>query len=239
MLWAGADHVDAYVGTKLVAICKPREQLVVWSADASCGASELIHRWGQDQQRPLKIRIWLSGGLCRPFLLPPIARSSADELRKIAASLIPAQIGWSEPALVRVDMPSVRGDSTVGVAVKNRTIEELTRALGAGRHRPVSIQPWWGRVLRAALAIRPDADCLVVQDCDSVCLIAGERRSIRTASVVTPIADHTAAEAAIARLRFSQEITSKPMYARLALGVSESADGDSARPFGSLVEWIE
>jgi hypothetical protein len=157
-------------------------------------------------------------------MLPRIETSNAHEMQKIAVSLVPAQIGWSEPVVVRVD--TARGEGhAVAVAVKARTLDELRHVLGE-RCRIISIQPWWSQVLRVSLKEKPHAECLAVQDCDSVCVIAGEGRTIQSASVTSPIDDRTAAEAAIARLRFAQGIASQPVHARLNL------DG------GELLEWV-
>jgi hypothetical protein len=227
-----------YLGTRVVAACTAGGPVAASRIDGVAAAMDFLQRWSQEQPRPPKLRIWLSGGLCRPFMLPRIAGSSAAELEKIAVSLVPEQIGWFEPVTVRVDMQRNSGQA-VAVAVKSRTLDELRQALGTPRREPVSIQPWWAEVLRISTAKHPHAQCLAVQDCDSVCVIAGEGPFTRSASVVTPIEDRTAAEAAIARLRFTQGISSPPLLARLNIEGQTDGAAAAGRAFDRLLEWCE
>jgi hypothetical protein len=239
VLWDGSKLVvDLYLGTCTVAACKGSERLFVQGVAGREQALDELGRFLRDAPPRSRFRVWLSAGLCRPLVLPPVKRASAKELETIATTLAPSRLGWSEPLAVRVD--TARGVGSVAVVMQQRTLDDLLSVFDKARLRAASIQPWWAAALQEALRREGEAACVVVQDCDSICLLAGSGRVLDSAAVVSPTTDTAAAEAAVARLRFNMGIAAPTLIARLRIAADEPMTGDAGREaLANYVEWSE
>ena len=155
------------------------------------------------------VRLWLSGGLCRPCLLePPMGLAGEAEFERVAVAMAPARTGltgpcrvWFEPALATTTS-TLPGPRLV-VAVSQVVLDQCLAVLRGARLRPVSVKPWWAGVLNAALstvAMTPAAaakvEMLGVRDCDSLTVLAGAADSFEHASSLSPLVDEASAEAA-------------------------------------------
>jgi hypothetical protein len=237
VLWDGSNDVDLYLGTCMVAACKGRERLFVSNVNGREQALDALGSWLQGRQLKAKTRVWLSGSLCRPLVLPPVARASVKELEAIAVSLVPAQLGWPSAVAVRVDV--ARDGGAIAVVTQQGSLDGLERVLGQAGVRPASIQPWWAAMLREALGRDREVECVAVQDCDSICLLAGAGRSLESAAIISPTTDVVAAESAVARLRFNLGITAPVLTARLRVAADGPIHDARHRAFGNWVEWSQ
>jgi len=148
-----------------------------------------------------KLRVWLSGGLSRPFLLTAPPRVSETKLRRIAAGLACEQTGLEGECRLWME-DGGRAGARLVVAVPSPVLQALSARLeGPKRARThlLSIRPWWVDVLRVALHGNDGLRALAVQDCDSLTLLAGSGRQFDAAQTLTPLFDLQTAEAALAR----------------------------------------
>lgn len=208
MWWAGSEVLDVYLGTRALLIVSGKEALLCRPvAGFDEGISELSS-WLRSRSRRVRVRLWLSGGLCRPFVLAlPEGISDEQELRKIAAVGVAELTGLNPPCRVWLD--SARGEgAAIAVAVQEETlqrIEEL-RLSQAGKGLGVlSIRPWWAEFLRASLALKPDTDAVAVGDCDSLTILAGRGKHFDVASTLPSVMGRDATAAALARVMLRSE----------------------------------
>ena len=210
MLWAGAKPIDVYLGTRGFAVCAGAE--IVVSRHTSSfdeGLAGLGAYLSEAGARP-RIRMWLSGGLCRPFVLSPIQGVKTEsELMQVATGLAPEWTGLVPPCTVWLDRAALN-TPRVGVAVESARLDRVLtavhtkpRALG----KLISIRPWWSDVLRSALAIRPEAVVVAIQDCDSLTVVLGSSKAISVARTLSPVMDRNAADGGLARTLLSSDIS--------------------------------
>lgn len=223
MWWVGSRTLDIYVGLYAVGIGRG-PQTLKWAAvdgleAALSVASELVCAQG----RRHRLRLWLGGSLCQPFMLPAVAGvRPGSERARLAAALAAQETTLGERCRVWIDGQS-SGSGSLAVAVGETLPEALGRTL-ASAGRVVSIRPWWGDVLRAALASEgAGVVALGVQDCGALTLLAGGRAGFERASVVTPVRSIETSRAAWSRAQVSFAVD--PLlarHARLAIeGTSE------------------
>lgn len=201
MWWAGSRRrafTDVFLGGRLGAVLHPVHGLRHGRAADEQGARELVLGWlGADRNQ--RLRVWLGGALCQPFLLPRIAGvADRDELRLAAAAMAPRQTTLAEPCTLWIDAQAQEGPS-VAAAVATATLQALQTSVASAGHL-VSIRPWWGEALRWALAVQgPGLQTLGVDDGESLTLLSGPPGAFDAVSCVVPLADAGAAQAAWAR----------------------------------------
>jgi len=233
--WAGSRPVDVYLGTRAVVVCRGAEVSVKASVagfDAAMEAASVHLRQDRSRQR---LRVWLSGGLCQPFMVPLIAGvESRVEIQKIAATVAPVRTGLGDDCQVWADSrKSAMG--TLAVAMQKSRVARVLEQF-AQHGRVVSLRPWWAEVLRARLAMPQPPGAVGVQDCDSLTVLAGVAGGFDAASVITPLFDQQSADAAWARALLSgdaQPLTS--WHARLVIEDRAATSFDGCT-FGSLVD---
>lgn len=246
MSWAGSEMirrpaVDVYVGTRAVVVSERGEPRVVCDAVDFADAVALLQTCLAKTSPRRRLRLWLSGGLCRPFLLPGVAGvRGSSEMRNIAAALAPRQTGLEGECVAWVD--SGNSPRRIAVAVQRRCLDELHQAVAnaAARHRIISIRPWWA-ALHGAVVRRDEQTVVVaVQDCDSLTVLAGQA-GFTIANTVTPIVDREAADAALARMLLSaDEVSQGPrVHARLIPRLDPPAMQNRTFVFEPCVEWIQ
>jgi len=192
-----------------------------------------------------KLRIWLSGGLCRPFIVPAVPGIRGTvEWQRTAAALAPQRTGLAGPCRVWVD--AVKGDAPrVAVVMQESWFEQLMAFVEANRtrgHSLASIRPWWADVLRAAHARDPQLRAMATQDCDSLTVLVSappNEGGFSLASTLTPVTDRDAAESALARLLLSADVdAAQSLTARLIQQPQEPADAAKAGlAMSALTEW--
>lgn len=205
MWWVG-DRLEVYIGTRRAAVC--RGDRVLHDAQVSALAQALgsMAAWLRSQRRPPRLRVWLSGSLCRPFLLPGLsALGSPDERDRAAQALAGRALDGAAPRFWLA--ATRRGDlSSLGAAAPEAALLEIeATVLPLCRGRPV-IGPWWAEGSR--LLASPGAErgaAVVVRDCDSLTLLSAQGRSYDTVRTVAS-ADDRVLEASLQRWRLSGDL---------------------------------
>lgn len=232
-MWSvGSKVVDVYLGTRAVAVCRGEQQLLAQAADGVDTAIEALQAWLAHAPTRQKLCVWLSGGVCRPFLVPAVpGLKSRAELERVAQSMATAATGLHGECQVWLE-PGSLGEARVAVALPKATLERLLGAIepAEGRaHRLLSLRPWWGELLRATLRQTPSARVVAAQDCDALTMIVGRDGGFEFVSCLSPVTDRATAEAALARQLLLVDIGDET--ARLAqLSALGSPEADQAEP---------
>lgn len=225
MWWAGSrprgaglsGGLDVYMGTRAFAVCRGDEKLVFEPVQGVDEGLAALQAWLEANPSKLALRFWLSGGLCRPFQLPPIPGVKGEaELQRIALSMASQHSGLAGECRLWLDRGGA-GSSRVCVVVQAETVDRLLETARANNRKVQSIRPWWGEVLRHSLEQNPPPRAVATQDCDSLTVLSGAEGNFEVMTTMTPVIDRSAADAALARILMSTGLAGNgPMLARLA-----------------------
>ena len=200
MWWAGSKAHDVYLGTRAFAVCQGSERLQVQAVEGFEGAIAALGEWLKTLRGRPRLRIWLSGGICRPFILPQLPGiKSRVELLRATSALAPQRTGLSGECRVWVD----RNSAHMAAAVQQGRLDELFEATGSAQIK--SIRPWWAELLRVVLQNEPQVPVIAAHDCDSLTLLAGRDGRFDIANTLSPVRDRETADAALARMLLSVE----------------------------------
>lgn len=260
--WACAERFDLYLGLRLVAACKG--EVVVAAVDPSTegrmspssdSATSPAHVGAQpliDSEyvstlaafarvaaglpvRP-RLHVWLSGELCRPFLVPSTLdlNSPAEEeavVRRLAARAMqherPLRIWLSHGPRAMKRRPGGRAAMVIGAAVEERLLRDISSALGPRRARIIA--PWWAAAAdmltrpreREAAGLQSSAtqgrnNYLAARDSDGVTVLAMQSDSILKATTLSACYDAPSSRAALARYALGQEdFEQEPLWVEL------------------------
>lgn len=244
MSWAGSEIVDVYLGTTGLAVDGAHAGRAWLRPAASWGeALAEFEQWARSHPAARRVRLWLAGELCRPFLVPALAGVKRQEEReRIAASLAPAATGLAGACRVWVDASGV-SQAAVAAALELAVWEALDAALRTARLRPVSVRPWWSEALRICLARKPDALALACHDGSALTLLGGTGADFSVARTFHPVADVESARAALLRAALSAQIEDarggRVTLAPFEPGSGEAAGADAASPsrFAPWTRW--
>jgi hypothetical protein len=213
VLWAGSKPHDVYLGTRAVAVSRGTTVGLLKSVEGLEGALTLAENHLRQLPGRPKLRLWLSGGLCRPFVMPAVAAiGDINEAMKVASKLCAEKTGLIGECTVWLEAAK-RDQSRIVVALETSTLLEIQKRLGACG-RVVSVRPWWAEVLRLTSRGAEPVTALGVQDCDSLTVLVGASEKVTQASTSSPVMDVAAAQAAFARALMSAG--TEPIEALLA-----------------------
>lgn len=231
-MWlAGAKVHDLYLGTRLVALCQG-QRLVARQPVANAEAGlVLATEWLGASGYRSKLRIWLSGALCRPFIVESIAgQRGAGEIDRIIQVQAQRALGRQEACRVWQERAARQGQR-ISIAVGEHWLGKIEQTMRGLRLPVKSIAPWWAEVLRAhsidgranASTSKPNGiQVLAVHDCDSLTILAGSGQGFALVRTVAPIGDATSARSALSRSLLSHDLPgASPVWATLM------PDGDS------------
>ena len=171
-----------------------------------------------------RARLWLSGALCRPFLLP--------DLRSFKS---PAEVDAAADALGRaaLDVASVRcwlqpvrrgADACLGVAVAENVATLAEQTLAEHVKGRLRLSPWWADATR--LVVGADA-YLAIDDGDSLTILQMQHGQIIRARTAAPLGAD-GAQATLMRWRAAGELP-RDGVTQLRLQESTSAAGLGGR----------
>ena len=225
------EPVDVYLGTRCVAACRGSDVLHVAQPGSAEACRAELRRWAAHGRPPgVRWRIWLSGGLCQPWLVPVAhgVGSVAERAQVARASL--AGLGLARDARLWLERAPL-DQAAVAVALDPATADfadAWSRERGA---RLVSLRPWWAEALGQGLrrAARPDA--VAVVDCDSVTWLATDGAGFSHAKAFTPLTEPTAIAQTIARQKLVLA-AERPVVSTWTLRLEAGAPRAGALPAG-------
>ena len=232
MWWVGSRPRDLYLGTGAVHIGDGRDVVLSGRVDGwEEGLAAALDFLSATPDRR-RVRVWLSGRLCRPCLLPAIrALSDNEEKMKVAAALAGESTGMGGEVHVWMEA-SGRARTPLVVAADKHVLARLGEdALG----RPMaSIRPWWSEVLNYSLTQPNIPMAVAVRDCDSLTVLAGRESDFLFASTYFPPSGRDAAESAFVRAMLSADVPPGP---RRIWGLSSAAvEAPADCALGALME---
>lgn len=205
MWWAGSSVVDAYLGTQAIVMARGRTVLATAVVAGLEDGLARLQAALTDCRARTTLRLWLSGGLCQPFL-PPLAAGLATpaELLRLAQAMAADGTSLGGNCQVWVDDRHGTGRA-LAVAVQQRTLALIFERLGSiARIR--SIRPWWAEALRVRLLDSEPTDLVGVRDCDSLTVLGGVESDFSVAFTMAPVLDDATADAAWQRAEFGREV---------------------------------
>jgi len=216
------EPVDVYLGTRGVAVCRGSDVLHVAQPGSAEACRAELRRWAAHGRPPgLRWRVWLSGGLCQPWLVSVAQGVSSVAERALVARASLAGLGLAPDARLWIE-PATLDQSAVAVALDPATAnfaDAWPRESGA---RLVSLRPWWAEALGHGLrrAARPDA--VAVVDCDSVTWLAADGAGFSQAKAFTPLTEPAAIAQTIARQKLGMA-AERPVVSTWTLRLDASA----------------
>lgn len=142
--------------------------------------------WPRQGVRRTPVQVWVSGELARPFLCGPVTGlKGADEIRSFAQSRVADATGWNQACEVHLE-GDVRKGVVLAIAMPVAVLAQIESLIGRAKLRLVSLRPWWAAVLDQALATQPGLELLVVEEPESLTLLAGKAGIWSMAEVFSP-----------------------------------------------------
>ena len=150
--------------------------------------------------RRCSVRVWLSGSLARPFILPAVAGlSKFADAKVVAAARASEETGLDGPCRVSIDAWHP-GAPAICVAVEEALLAEIEASEDTRRVRVTSIRPWWSAVLCDPAAGARTLSILTVDDGESLVALAGSGDRMEVASSYVPALDEAQRKALCQRM---------------------------------------
>lgn len=241
-MWSvGSEPVHAYLGTRRVMV-SGAAGMQSQAVNGLAEALDALRTQMQDLGKRSRLRLWLSGGLCRPFILDALpGLVSRDEVHRVAAATAAQRTGLAAPCRLWIEPRPGMGDRVV-VAMSEQVYGQLNDIFREAGHAALSVRPWWAELLPGAVAKTADAaTCLAVRDCDSVTLLFGVGAEVALASTYAPVADDGSAKAIVARTLVSSGLADAQVRFVRLVNSPQREDGEAAAVAGAWApdRWAE
>lgn len=236
MSWAGSDPLDLYLGTRAVMLARGASAEAAHATEGWPASQQCLARVVEALPRQVTVRVWLSGALCRPFVMPaPAGLKTEDERRRAMEAFAQRACGFDGP--VRVQWQEARKDRPIiGMAMDAAMLAHIKA--GLARLRVRMLTPWWMAALNHQLKQAPDTACIAVQDCDALTMLTGEAACFSQASTLAPSHDASMAMAGYRRLQLAMGTLTgsvAPLYVLAVPGATPAGeqihDGLAMSPF--------
>ena len=243
-MWsAGSKVCDVYLGTRALAVCEGGVPVLASDVEGFDAALSELVGWLNADVAPSRwrLRLWLSGGLCRPFIVPAVQGVANDaEVQAVAAAMAPQLTGLAGPCAVFVERRTAKAP-VIATAIQEDRLGKIRDLVASSSRKPklLSIKPWWAEVLRHGLVREPGLTALGVQDCDSMTVLIGhEADGFDIATTYSPVTDQGTAQQVLTRALLSSDVTNNNELVGRLLVHRRCEDGEIAGlALGSLVEF--
>jgi len=240
---AGSKVCDVYLGTRAFAVCEGGAPVLAAEVEGFDAALKGLAEWLNAEAAPKRrrLRLWLSGGLCRPFIVPAVHGVKDDaEVQAVASAMAPQLTGLVGPCTVFVERRAAAAP-VMAVAVQEDRTQRIHDLMASSMRKPklLSIRPWWAEVLRHSLLREPTLAALGVQDCDSMTVLIGrEPDGFDTATTYAPVIDEGTAQSVLMRALLSSDVAdNSELVGRLVMDRPHKDDGPEGLALGRLVEF--
>lgn len=188
-------------------------------------SNEALKRWLISISFQGAIRIFLSGGICRPFLASVPNGLSGTEAELAWQAAAAARTGLSKDCIVWKESPDI-GAVRLAAALEDTVFHQLQGLTRIPRRNIsiASIQPAWSTWLNTSLALDQASTCVILQEIDSVTILAGDGSGFELATSLQGALDPITTRAAVDRLLLVTEcVKNEPGRARIGLRESASS----------------
>lgn len=244
-MWSVGSRVsDVYLGTRALAVCEEGASVLALDVCGFAAGLEALAQWlnSAPHRQRLRLRLWLSGGLCRPFIMPAVQGvANAAEAKAVATTLAPQHTGLTGPCTVFVER-SAATEPVLAIATQDDRLRQMRNLLASHERKPrvLSIRPWWAEVLRHSLRREPALSALGVQDCDSMTILIGNLTGgFETVATYSPVTDEATAQSALTRALLSATSVERgsELVGRLVLRQASGAERSPGLALGALVDF--
>lgn len=241
MWWAGSRSWQLYLGRSVIGIAEPSEApcwIDVGSLDEGWRVVEakLAEKGSRRQVLRVGLKVFLSGALARPFVIPPVTGVRRwRELLQIAEGLAPEATGLAGPCAVWLATAKA-GEACLAVAAERVLVNEIASQAARLRMRLLSSEPWWTLALNEALTRSPAPKLLAVEDSDALTILSGDNGAFASAATYAPPPPPGQLQALLARATLNEEAdaTAAVLTARLAREPFVSRTTSSGREHASF-----
>jgi hypothetical protein len=169
----------------------------------------------------VRLRIWLSGDLCKPFMAPASANlRTAEEHDRVVRRAAARAVNHDRTLRIWVERPK-RGQANddtqprIGAAIEEQLILDLTAAIKP--HKLLAIGPWWSAAVNVLDSANPGTEQLVAaRDSESLTVAHWQSGRIRNVVALPTGLDERASRAALARYALNQPgVASDPTWVAL------------------------
>ncbi|MEF7613644.1 hypothetical protein V4F39_06950 [Aquincola sp. MAHUQ-54] len=179
-MWWDGTPLDLYVGAAETWWCDGQTTLHrAAHENLKASLESVAPKLRAGQSRRPGVRVWLSGRLCRPFLLPAASASlSASEVSAVAREIAPGATGLDGPVRLWMAAPG----REIAVALLEQLMTDLGPLHRSG-WRVRSIRPLWSAMLNHVLAADPACALVQLVDTETAVTLAGTAERYRHAAV--------------------------------------------------------
>lgn len=193
MWWAGSKSVDVFLGQRRVLVGDRCELLHAEVVEGLEAGIQSLDQWLSGQPGRWKLRVWLSGALCRVFVQAPLPGIRESDLQRIVEAEAPRRTGLAPPCAMWRE-PGRRMQQQAAAVVEQRVLDSIWRWRDTQKSRLKvrSVGPWWSEPLCAVQARQPDCHALVVDDLESLTIFSGAPGELDAAMSIVPVGDGAA-----------------------------------------------
>lgn len=237
-MWsAGSDTIDVFLGRNRFGVQR-RGEHARWETGSDSLESLGDALDSVQGSRGVSVRIWLSGSLARPFVLPPLqGLTTWADAQAVAAARASEETGLDAPCCVSIDR--WKAGAPVGcVAMEEALRASILTLLVTRKVRIAGIRPWWAAVLCDRATHARSLALLTVDDGESLVVLAGEKDGLDMACCYTPAPDTIQRASLVQRiLSAGGQGARAHRHATLVTRNATGAAAPSASTGAFLVEW--
>ncbi len=185
MLLAGSERLDIFLGISVLGVCPPGKPArwfdVANALDGWNRAQVEVDLVRGERKTRVRARVWLSGSLARPFMLPVLpGLTRGQDAIKVAQTMCAEATGLAGPCRVWLD-DWVKNQDCLAVAMEQSLVDAIEAGAGQGQIVLDGLQPWWSEVLRASLNLAERPSLLAIDDGEALTVLGGSMEGFTTA----------------------------------------------------------
>lgn len=168
-MWlAGNKKADVFVGINHAMVSSAGE-IILEHGDGLEACSKICCRILSEIAGSCQISVWLSGGLCRSFLVPENLNSIKSEGNK-AYQILANEL--TDLSLEKIEDYHVQVSGRIGLAASKNQIALLISHFA--KHKIATIQPWWIAVFNHELGREKELSGFGCADMESMTVLYGK-----------------------------------------------------------------
>jgi hypothetical protein len=177
--------MDIFLGRSVLGVCtlgKPARWFDVSNAfEGWDRAQQEIESMGGKHKAKVRTRVWLSGSLARPFMLPVLpGLTRAQDALKVAQTMCAEATGLADPCRLWLD-DWVKDQACLAVAMEQSLVDAVEAGAGKAKFVLESLRPWWSEALRESLSLAEHPSLLAIDDGEALTVLGASKQGFTTA----------------------------------------------------------